>query len=83
MGQTDVVHKQTTIWRVENKGRILEEHDERKIHASQLRFVENITSLSDFGCRNYDIIYLINTILTREEPILGLFASFCFKCLQR
>ena len=60
MGQTDVVHKQTTIWRVENKGRVLEEHDERKIHASQLRFVENITSLSDFGCRNYDIIYNLN-----------------------
>ena len=82
MGQTDAVHKQTTNWRVESKGRVPEEHDERKIYVSQLRFVENITSLSDFGCRNYDIIYYL-AILTREEPILGLFASFCFKCLQR
>ena len=61
MVQTCVVHRQTTTWnwRVENKGRVPEEHDERKIQLTQLRFVKNITSLSDFGCRNYDIIYLI------------------------
>ena len=59
MVQTWVVHRQTTTWRVENKGRVPEEYDERKIQLTQLRFVKNITSLSDFGCRNYDIIYLV------------------------
>ena len=64
-GQTGVVHgkQQPPIWSVENTGRVPEENDERKIQVSQLRFVKNITSLKDFGRRNYDIIYLIS--LTR------------------
>ena len=47
MEQTGMVHgkQQTPIWSVENKGRDPEEHDERKIQVSQLRFVKNITSL--------------------------------------
>ena len=47
MEQTGVVHgkQQTPIWSVENTGRDPEEHDERKIQVSQLRFVKNITSL--------------------------------------
>ena len=49
MVQTGVVHQQTPIWRPPNKGRVPEEHDERKIQVSQLRFVKNITSLSDFA----------------------------------
>ena len=45
MGQAEAVHQQTTIRRVENKGRVPEEHDDRKIQVSQLRFVKNITRL--------------------------------------
>ena len=45
--QTGVVHgkQQTPIWSVKNKGRVPEEHDERKIQVSRLRLVKNITSL--------------------------------------
>ena len=47
MEQTGVVHRkqQTPVWSDENTGRDPEEHDERKIQVSQLRFVKNITSL--------------------------------------
>jgi len=45
IAQTGVVHQQTPLCRVENTQRVPEEHDERKIQVSQLRFVKNITSL--------------------------------------
>ena len=42
IAQTGVVHQQTRVWRVENTGRVPEEHDERKIQVSQFkRFLEN------------------------------------------
>ena len=42
IAQTGAVHQQTPGWRVENTGRVPEEHDERKIQVSQFkRFVEN------------------------------------------
>ena len=42
IAQTEAVHQQTHVWRVENTGRVPEEHDERKIQVSQFkRFVEN------------------------------------------
>lgn len=45
IAQTEVVHQQTPVWRVENTGRVPEEHDERKIQVSQFKkFVENSQS---------------------------------------
>ena len=38
--QTGAVHQQTPVWRVENTGRVPEEHDERKIQVSQLFYLK-------------------------------------------
>ena len=40
IAQTGAVHQQTPVWRVENTGRVPEEHDERKIQVSQLFYFE-------------------------------------------
>ena len=73
--QTGVVHgkQQTPIWSVENTGREPEEHDERKIQVSQLRFVKKYNVVVRFWMQKLRH-YLLNIILIREEPILGLFA---------
>ena len=83
MWQTRRIHgkQQTPIWSVENTGRVPEEHDERKIQVSQLTFVKDNVVVRFWMPKLRH--YLLNIILIREEPILGLFASFCFKWLQR
>ena len=40
IAQTGAVHQQTPVWRVENTGRVPEEHDERQIQVSQLFYFE-------------------------------------------
>ena len=71
IAQTGVVHQQTPVWRVENTGRVPEEHDERKIQVSQFKkFVEN--SQSRKQVKQFIPLNFWPVLITKNSPFFFL-----------